>query len=83
SKYTYQQTEIYKEADSKYSYDGLKFLRKNFPEKFHDPERIEVVYDILWVNHRQHPEEIIFGENDVTFKMQQPYFNFMCTSNTG
>ncbi len=83
SKYIYQQTEFFKEENSKYNYDGMKFSKKNFPEKFHDPERLEIVYDILWVNHRQHPEEIIFSESDVTFKMKQPYFNFLSKSNTG
>lgn len=83
SKYTYQQIEFFKNENSKYEYDGLTFSRKNFPEKFYDPERLELVYEILWVNHRKPVKSVTYDETTVSFEMEQPYFHHVMKSNTG
>ncbi len=83
SKYTYRQIEFFKNEGSEYEYDGLTFARKNFPEKFYDPERLELVYEILWVNHRKPVKSVTYNETTVSFEMEQPYFHQVLKSNTG
>ena len=74
SKYQYMPTSYFKNEGSEYSYDGMIFSKKNFPDSFSDASRTEAVWTIEWMNYRMPVKSAEYTETEVRLEMEQPYF---------
>jgi len=75
TKYFYKPTEYFKNDGSEYSYDGMKFEARNFPDGINDINRVEAVWDIEWVNHRLPIKSLEYVGKEAVMQMEQPWFN--------
>ncbi len=81
SRYRYQPSDLYVINGSRYDSDGFIVSTTNFPKSFTHPEDMMIVWPILWTTSRTPVDDVYFGENTATFKMQQPQWT--CATSLG
>ena len=80
SKWLYSFSESYVSGKMGNKSDGLIIKSRNFTA-LSNYDDIELVFDSEWMHHRYPVANIIYGSGQVTFEMQQPYWNALFTIN--
>lgn len=74
SRYTYTGNGYWDDPETDYTVeDGIVFTKANFPV-FSNPEDAEMVSNLLWTNQRTPIKDVVYEEDKVTVKFDQPYF---------
>lgn len=74
SKYTYKVNELVDDPETPENPDGFKIYSNNFPEKLSNVEDMECMWSIEWFSFISPVKSVTYGENTVTFMMDQPNF---------
>ncbi len=80
SKWLYKFASSYVAGGSGNVSDGLIVKHSKFPQ-LSNQQDVELVFDSEWMHHRYPVSSIIYGSNQATLVMQQPYWNKLFSIN--
>ena len=75
-------TEETKEADH-HTVDGLKVSKSKFPQGLEDADRLAIVFNVGWANHRFPVESVSYDNQYANLYMTFPYYNEFCREENG